>query len=637
MDELSQEIKLFASAVHNLLPDEVIPQDAASDELGWFTQFGRIKLIGGRIPVGGTEGLTGSCTGEIFGYKVDGTTIHWVKLGSVIGYYDSAEVFHSVITGLTATADYAFSNYSSLAGTFTHAFGVDGIYKMNNATPGSYCAMYDSAKNFKGRAFIDKGRTILWNRMEDQTGLYGSWIDNQRAVSGATGVYTAVSGEATTSLTGTLAFKADGATRNCFGVTITLTGTGEVFTDHYLGILTGSLGGTGTINYITGAYTLSVAGTGTAAYQWEDSNVRGVTDFTHSATRAAGEGFQFPQDIGGDAILNVLIGPDQAYYSAKSKSFYRLAISDDDTTADNNVYRQDIGIASWRSVISTQLGIVFINVANPERPQFTILERNPIGNDVIPRILFKQFDFSLFGFDDAVIDTYDQFFVVGCASSTSGFNNRILLCQLDGKAQKVDISPYTARTFAKDAGILYCGSPVTKTVYKLFNGFDDGGLAIDNFWRSKGELFQGNRSGSFLKKSRRLRLGGLISQGQSYAVYLDYDNSGPQLIGTVLGTGSYVDYTSPQSVGSNTVGTSQVGGNDVVEAYPYLMEIRIKKPPKWRKRAVIFIALGIGYVDIDYLNDWGINFFEDKLPSRFRQKQNVNLAGTETNLPHPEF
>jgi len=34
-----------------------------------------------------------------------------------------------------------------------------------------------------------------------------------------------------------------------------------------MGTFVGSLGGTGTINYITGAYTLSNAGVGTASYQ----------------------------------------------------------------------------------------------------------------------------------------------------------------------------------------------------------------------------------------------------------------------------------------------------------------------------------------------------------------------------------
>ena len=40
---------------------------------------------------------------------------------------------------------------------------------------------------------------------------------------------------------------------------------------------------------MTGAYTLSASGVGTVNYQWEMTNNKGVTDFSKSATRLAGE------------------------------------------------------------------------------------------------------------------------------------------------------------------------------------------------------------------------------------------------------------------------------------------------------------------------------------------------------------
>lgn len=611
------------------MDDTIIPADAATDEKNWFTQDGRLKLVGGRIAVG-SEGLTGLITGEIFGYKANGVTVHWRKAGANIQYFDGS-TWQTTIAGLTVTADYAFTNYSSLAGTFTFFFGIDGIFKVHNANPGSYIALYDATKNFKGRAFINKGRTILWNRAEDKTGVYGSYIDAQNST-----VYTAVTGEATTSLTGTLAFKAGGAARNAFGVVITLTGTGEVYTDNYLGVLTGTLGGTGTINYITGAYTLTNAGVGTAAYQWENSNVKGVTDFTKSATRLAGEGFVFPQDIGGDPILNILIGQDNAYYSLKTNSCYRLFIADDDTATGttNEVFYNQMGIQSWRAAISTKLGIIFMNTANPERPELTILEKNPIGDNILPRVLFPQFSFSNYSWIDCAMETVDRYVAIACQSSISTYNDVILLG--DVEAKKIDISYYPARTFAKDAGILYAGSPITLSVYKIYDGYDDSGLPIDNFWIGKGEQFLVG-GGTTLKKHRKIRLKGLIDPNQSYGVYMNYDDTGAYLIGTVLGSGSYVDYSSPQSVGSNPVGYAQVGGDNITNAYPYMVELRIKKPPKFLKRKISFIALGIGYVDIAYQNDWGILYYEDKLPARFRQKQNVSIDGRQVDLPNPQF
>lgn len=728
---INSEIKFFNSGVQNLLDDTLIPSDAASDEKNWFTQDGRIKLIGGRIPVN-TEGLTGSITGEIFGYKADGSTVHWRKAGTKI-QYDNGSTWVDVITGLTASADYAFSNYSSLAGTFTFAFGADGIFKMNNANPGSYIALYNSAKNFKGRAFINKGRSILWNRTEDKTGVYGSYIDTQNST-----VYTSVSGESggtgdgsTKTFTPTLAFKAAGATRNAFGISVrgvtgavkNITGltaanpgvvtavahgytTGdiviiyavvgmtqvngksytitvvdadhfsigvdtsaytayssggkaanqssqEVFTDAYLGALSSPAGGTGTINYITGAMSVTFNGTPVntspivVSYQWEDSNIHGVTDFTHSTPRLPGEGFQFPQDSGGDAILNILIGQDNAYYSMKSSSVYRLFIADDDTASGttNEIFYKDMGIMSWRGAISTQIGILFMNTANPEKPELTLLQKNPLGGEVLPKVLMSQFKFANYTWSDACFESYERFIPIACRSLTSSYNDVILLVDIAGK--KVDIVFYPARTFATNAGNLYCGSPITLSVYNIFNGFDDKGLTIDNFWTGKGELYQPGGPGqartkrfvpALLKKHRRIRLKGLIDPNQRYAVYVDYDDAGPQIVGTVLGSGSYVDRTAPQSIGGNQVGGAQVGGNDsTVVAYPYFVEIRIKKPPKFMKRKVTFIALGIGYVDISYQNDWGLQFFEDKIPARFRQKQNVSKDGATVNQNNPEF
>lgn len=625
----NNEIKVFSKGVHNLLNPEIIPKEASQNEQNWYTQDGIIKLIPGKAPVG-AEGTVGKITGEIFGYKVDGSVIHWRKSGTTIQYFDGT-AWQDTVTGLTETADYFFTNYSSLAGTFTFAFGIDGIFKMHNANPGSFNTMYDSTKNFKGFAFIDKGRSILWNYEKDKTGLYGSWIDNQRGVSGSTGVYTAVTGEATASLTGTLAFKAGGATRNVFGVTITLTGTGEVYTDTYLGTLTGSLGGTGTINYITGAYTLSNAGTGTAAYQWEDSNIRGVTDFTRANPRAAGEGFQFPQDQGGDPILNVLIGQDGAYYSIKKSSSYRLFIEANDTDYDNNVYRTELGLPSARAAVSTSKGIIFMNDANPEKPEMTILQKNLTGDAVEPVVLFPHFKFVNYEYDDCTIDTYERYILVACKQIGSINNDTILLCDVANNT--VDIERYSGRTFARAGGLLYMGSSLAKTVYNMFSGFDDDGDTIDNFYTTKDELFGTER----LKKYRKIRIKGQISPDQSYAVYVNYDGQGNQLVGTVLGSGSYVDYSSPQSIGANMIGTSQIGGADVVNIYPYFVELRLKKVPKFRKRSLTFIALGIGYVDINYLMDWDLSTYESKIPPQYRQKQNVSLNGEDVDQPLPDF
>lgn len=620
-DSVVQE---FKSGVHNVYDAENIPKDAAQDSKNWATQDGSIYLINGKTLVG-SEGTQGAIQGEIFGYKADGSKIHWRKAGTKIQYFDGT-TWQDTVTGLTSTYEYVFTNYSSLAGNFTFAFGLDGIFKMHNANPGSFNTMYSSAKNFKFRgAFIDKGRTIAWGREEDRTGLYGSRIDAQNST-----VYTTVTGEATASLTGTLAFKGGGATRNCFGVQITITASGQVFTDNYNGTLTGSLGGTGTINYMTGTYTLSASGVGTANYQWEDSNALGVTDFTKSSTRLAGEGFILRQDEGGDAILTCKLGIDGAYYSLKAQSAYRLLLDSADTNPSNEVFRREIGIQSEKGATSTQKGVVFMNTANLDRPELTILQQNPIGGNVEPFIILPHFKFKNYQYDEAVMDTFGQFVLLSCKSENADANDTTLL--IDIPNNKADITSYGASTFAKDGSNLYMGSPLTQSVYQLFTGVDDDGGTIANFWIGRDEMY----SNESLKKFRRLRLKGLIDPAQYYSVYISYDGDDFSLVGTVRGDGTYVDYSDPQTIGGNIIGGEIIGGGNGTSAYKYFVELKLKVP-KFRTRKVKVEAMGYGYVSIDTLMDRDILVFENRIPKRFRSKQNVNLDGTETDLPNPEF
>ena len=632
---LNREIQAFVHGTENLYDDENINQDASSDAKNFYVQDGKLILIPGKLLIG-QQGIVGSVTGGIFGYKTDGTTVQWRKIGAKIQYLN-VSTWTDVVTGLTSSADYSFTNYSSQAGAFTYAIGVDGIYKMNNANPASFNTMYSATRNFKGKAFIDKGRMILWDIPNDKTTLRGSWIDTQ--VVGTQ--YTNVTGEATTSLTGTLAFKAGGATRNAFLVAITITASGEVYTDSYLGTLTGTLGGTGTINYMTGAYTLSNAGVGTATYTWEDSNIKGVTDFTQSTTRVAGEGFKVPQDEGGDPIINVVIGSN-GYYSIKKTSAYRLLIDPTDLSITNLVYRKQMGILSYRGSLATSKGIIYMDTNNPEKPEMTILEPSLTSDSLIPKVIFASFKFANYLFDDCAIQTYERYIIVACKTLNATNNDTLLLCDI--QTGTVSITGYMGRVFVNNAGVLYMGSSIAQSTYQLFSGFDDDGYSIDNYWVSKGETFgihsRSLRYAAFatsLKKYRNIRIRGHISLNQSYQVYLSYDDAGFQLVGTVLGSGTYVDTTTPQTIGSNYIGQAQIGGDVITDIYPYFLQIRLKKIPKFRKRKVKFVAMGIGYMSVEYYMDNDITLYEQKLPARFLQKQNVSLDGLTTNLPAPQF
>lgn len=559
------------------------------------------------------QGEVGQINSLWAGYTTKGERVIYRKTADKLQYLNGTD-WEDILTGLTDT-EFSCSNYSSLAGAFTLFNGEDGFYLINNANPGSAIDIYNSAKNFKGFILVDRGRCLLWNRKEDKTGLYGSYIDKQNST-----VYTAVSNEVigalgTKTYTGTLAFKAGGSARNCFGLSIT--DTAETFTDNYDGTLTGSAGGVGVINYATGVYTVTFKNNTVAEvkgnYQWQDFTNKGLADFTKSATRLAGEGFQFPQDEGGDAILNVLVGQDGAYYSLKSQSCYRLDINETDNSATNIVYRKELGLSNWRSAFSTSNGIVFMNTANPDRPVLTIIRKNQFDN-VEPYPLCAHFDFSEYDFSDASMDTYERYVVLACKTDGADKNDVILFINVVD--QTVDIVKYEARVFAKDGIKLYVGSSISQDTYEILVGYDDEDSAIQNEWVSKAEDY----GTTDLKKYRRLRFRGLIDADQRIEIYQDEDNSGFTKIGEIDGKADYVDYTSPQTIGSNFIGGQQLGGDDISNAYPFFCELRVKMS-KFGERKLKFVAKGIGYAEISYQADWGINIFEGRLPKKYRVKR----------------
>jgi len=602
------QIQYFKSGVHNLLDEEIIPKDALQNAKNWQTIDGKISLVNGKIILG-AEGASGKNRGLHKGYQVDGTVVLFRKYLTFIQYWNTTtEAWTNIVTGLTTAAEYSFANSSSLAGNFVFTSGTDGLYKMSCANLGSYCTLYVAATNDKGKMLIDKGRMIMWDCADaSKTTIKMSYIDGQDS-----DVYTTITDEASGDGGGTLAFKSGGATRSCFGIVLTITGSSEVYTDNKDGTLTGSAGGTGTINYISGVYTISNSGVGTVDYQWENTNSKGLSDFTFASTRVAGTGNRITQDIGGDAILSVLIGLDGTYYSLKENSAYQLAISADDATFTNLVFNTDMGIPYFRAGVSTTRGIVFMNTASPDKPELTILERNVLGN-VIPRVLFPQFKFSNYSYSDCAIDVFERYIVIACRSAESDFNDTILLGNI--AENTIDIGAYPARTFVRDAGILYAGSPITDSVYKILNGFDDESFVISNFATLKDETFGVEE----LKKVRKLRIQGDIEPDQNIEIWISFDGDEFALLGTISGRGSYVDSGSPRTVGSNMIGEITVGGDNQSTVYPYFYSSKISTP-KFRKRSLKFIANSFGYCSIDSITDEDILIFSSRIPKKYRVK-----------------
>lgn len=599
---------------------ELIPKQSAQDALGWIDTDGQIELTKGRTIVGATETSTSYVQGEGWGYNVHGTPIHFRKTNTKIQYYNtSTELWVDIVTGLTDGKEYTFSPYQSLAGTFMYVTGFDGIYKICTANPGNYASMYDSTKNYKGKSIITQSRMAMWDVKGSLTTLFMSYTDSAQDST----VYTAVSAEALADVaSGTLAFKAGDAKRTCFNVRITDTSSGETFTDNYDGTLTGSLGSTGTINYMTGAYTITgQSGAGTADYSWEMTNNKGVTDFTFSGTRTALQGDVIRQDEGGDAILNVTYH-DGSYYSMKSNSVYKLTIASTGLTFENIQFRKNIGLPYWRAMVDTKKGIIFMDTSNLDKPQLTILQPNLQGDNLEPVTLAEQFDFSNYVWDMCAMETFGEFIVFSGRTSDSTINNKLFMYNV--RRGTISILPYQAKTITSNSGHLYIGDTVTFNIYEILTGFDDENYPIENYWTSSDDRYETES----LKKVKRLRLKGLITPDQILEVSVSYDNSAYELVGTIRGDGTYVDTTESYTIGSQGIGSSVIGGEtDTIDGAFYLAELKLSCP-KFRKRSIKLEATGIGYISVTMIDDFNIRTFAQKLPSRYRSKQNVSLDGT---------
>lgn len=625
-----------------------LPRGAASSSLNWLTKGDRIELRRGQAYMGtssvnsgngkitGIKKATQSTGVEIlfgtYGQKLkyyDETTSEWIENGSnILG----ASVVDSNGFGLE---DIFMSEYTGLAGNqlFLNSPNCAGYYKLLIANPGSKVDVYDASKNFKGYIKIDTNRTLLWGRVKDQTGLYGSYIDTQ--------TYTTVTAEAYGTGDGTTVTFAHTAgaisgIRTIFGLTVT-DGV-ETFTDNYDGTLTGSAGGTGTVNYVTGATsaTFAVAPLNLAAitttYQWENSNTNGITDFTKSATRTAGQGFLFRQDEGGGTIKTV--GQyNQVYYCLHIKKTWVLNITSDDTNATNLPYRQKVGIPNERAAVETGNGIYYIDDTDKNDVRIRLLTYDLGGSQqVLPVPLSNNITLNSYLFDQACAVEYGDFVLFACAtldstqtinSKTVALNNRVLVYNKLWKSW--DILDYTVTCFEVYNGALVAGDSYSNNFITLFSGFDDFDTdSMANYWI--GNLDDLSLDG--LKKSKKFYLEGLIAPDQKLKISISVD-SGPFVeIGgsdsagvhtyAIEGSGSYVDRGQSVNIGAFTLGRKEIGGgSDGTNVYHFERYFTLGLD-KFETILIKYEAMAIGYCAVSTQKYWDVRFKGKKPPQKYR-------------------
>ena len=580
-----------------------IPKGYCSNVLNWFSFGDHIELRRGSETLG-VEDVSGlKVSGLKVGRRTDGMEQIFKICGKKIYYYTATtniwtEIGNDIIPAAAAAEDIAMEEFQSLSGTFIYVSSPNlGVLKLATANPDSY--KDQQITDFKGKIRIKSSKTFLWDRKDsnggkDETGLYRSTIDRDELSDYAEVAAEVVgTGDANTKIfSGTLI----GLTgvKTCLYVRIT-DGV-ETFVDNRSGVLEGNKGGMGTINYITGAFSVTfktaptLAQSITANYYTEDSTAKGILDFSYtSPIRLVGEGLTFRQDDGGGAFQNIgTIGSSE--YCFHEYKTYKLTIASTDDDAANIPWRNNVGIQNWRAMEESSDGLYYIDSRQQSDPSIRILKEGEINPNVLPSSISEELNLSGFDFSESVVKEYNPFLVVACKAPGSLVNNRLIFWH---KFWDVwTITDYRVSVMDTFVGSLIAGDSASGNVYKLLSGISDDESNIENFWDTGEDKM--DKEG--MERFHRFIVKGNIDAGQSFDILFSYDRGKFVKVGTIDGAGSYVDKGINVSVGNYTIGEKPIGGKTLT-SHPYERTMKIHTP-KFETLKIRFVATKIGYCSV---------------------------------------
>jgi hypothetical protein len=601
------------SGLNTVIRDtKALKPGVATDSKNWLTaKYGdHIELRRGSALLGATRvSGAGKITGLGVGTRYDGVQVPFWSRGRKFEYYDDVaddrvEIGSNILPAVADGEDCWFSPYQNLAGSMMYGGSRNGgTFKIPVANPGSAVDQQTGSFNF-GFLRFGQGRALAGRRKgstagnQDDTGLYLSDIDKAllSSFSQTTGESYGTGDGSAKTFAHTLA--AVTGKKTCMYPSVT-DGV-ETFTDDRNGNMVGSLGGTGTINYATGAVSitfntapLNLAAV-TCSYYTEDATSDGPLDFD-TTSLGAGKAKIFRQDDGG-AFMAVLPFMDVNYAFHLLKT-WALTTTIDDTAATNLPYRS-IGIPNSRAVKETPDGILCIDVSNPNEPKVRRLQiqQNTNNLTIVPASISDALDLSGYAFDYAVAFRWGDYEIVCCQEYVNGaantYNSVMFVHNVfSGAWDRLD---FGASCLAELTGSLIAGSPISNNVMTLFSGFDDDESPIDNYWQD-GQLNLGTDN---LKVAHRMVVKGLIQRDQAIGVYLILDDGTPVHVFTIEGDGDYVDSGINTSIGSYTIGSKVIGGGGEATAHPFEVDFPIHTD-KFERISVRFEALRIGHAAIN--------------------------------------
>lgn len=588
----------------------------ADDSLNFLTgpQNDHIELRMGTSLLGKTRVLgNGKITGMAIGISNSNLQTPYFSYARKIKYYSATDGdTHEVSTDLLPVGangeDIAFSAYSNLAGAWMYwSSQHSSIYKINLANLGTYI---DMAADFHGYMNINFSRMFQWNtfnptqNVTDKNNLLQSYADKTTYQS-----YTNIAAEVVGSGNGvtktfahTLAQTPGADHQTAFAVSAT-DGT-ENFSDNGDGGLIGTLGGTGTINYITGALSVTfntAPGVGvnniTTSYFYE-AKTASIVDFSFANPRVAGTGKIYPEYGGGDLQNSFPFNGN--LYNLHSVKAWSLNIPSDDTLANDSIYRQGVGIPYWRAGYPVDEGIIYLDNVRKNEPMIRMLTLQQYSTNTVPDPISNNLDLTKNGFDFPVAHSFGNYYMMSCQAMHNGTNDPsndicYIYNKIAGKEMwdKLDVG---ATCFANYLGLLLYGDPISNNVWELFSGYDDDGAVINNFWQSG--AIGGDVDG--LWRANRFLIDGYINPSQNFDIMAAFDNGNFVTIGNISGQGTYVDNAQGVLIGSDTIGLQVVGSGSSVNAYHFRYEFVITNSPNLYEYVVVkFVANDVGALQIN--------------------------------------
>ena len=351
------------------------------------------------------------------------------------------------------------------------------------------------------------------------------------------------------------------------------------------------------------------------------SKISDPEDFTYSATRVAGEGNIFRQDDGGPVQTIESYGDEE--YCIHTDKTWVITITVDDTNATNVIYRERVGISSFRGAVPTANGIYYIDDSDKANPQIRLLTI-PYGMDkVIPVSISKArayknkkvgIDLSGYYFDKACGIEYEDYIVFSIRTLVSTQNNTFLLYN---KTQgSFDLLNYWASCLAVSSGDLLGGDPVENNVIQFFSNYSDESADITNYWEgNKDDL---DWSGE--KKLKRLIIKGKIGIEQSIKISVYLDDATAIELGTISGSSSSVTGAGIAVVGRTTIGRHEIGGGGSGTDYAeFISEINVANLiGKFNDLKLRIEATDLGVAEISEIIYKDYRIKSQKLISRFR-------------------